>query len=82
MACSPNAWSKQKEQKSRKEKRRARKAFDRDEKARAEAAAAAAAEDDESWDQDELAADARLVKRLKQGKITKEEFAAAVMGTE
>ena len=61
------AWSKQKDQKARKEKRRAKKAYDKKVKD-------TNACDEEEWDVDDLASEARLAKKLKQGKITKAQY--------
>ena len=61
------AWSKQKDQKARKEKRRAKKAYDKKVKE-------TNACDEEEWDVDDLASEARLAKKLKQGKITKAQY--------
>ena len=81
-------WSKQKEQKARKEKRKAGKAFKREQKLAGNStrdgggggAGGGGAGDggggagDEDWDLDDLAKEARLAKKLKQGKITKAEY--------
>jgi hypothetical protein len=39
-----------------------------------------AAKDDEEWDADDLAKEARLAKQLKQGKITKAEYQKHLFG--
>ena len=75
-------WSKQKDQKARKEKRKAGKAFKRTQAAAgggssgggAGGEGGGGASDDEEWDLDDLAKEARLAKKLKQGKITKAEY--------
>eukprot|EP00051_Salpingoeca_urceolata_P019434 m.283938 g.283938 ORF g.283938 m.283938 type:complete len:541 (+) comp19421_c0_seq11:2085-3707(+) len=64
-------WSVQVEQKARKQKRKLRKMFKAQEKRKTAA-------EDEEWDADELAAEARLTKKLRRGKITEEEFDAAM----
>ena len=61
------ARSKQKDRKAKKEKRRAKKDFDQKEKS-------AALIPEDAWDVDDLANEARMAKKLKQGKITKEEY--------
>jgi ATP-dependent RNA helicase DDX55/SPB4 len=68
---SQEAWSKKKDQKARKEKRQARKAFAKNKALEAEDADTAGEDD---WDEDDLAAEARAFKKLKQGKMTKAEY--------
>eukprot|EP00040_Diaphanoeca_grandis_P021101 m.112363 g.112363 ORF g.112363 m.112363 type:complete len:787 (+) comp28189_c0_seq2:200-2560(+) len=67
------AWSKKKDQKlkseTRKEKRRAKKDW-----TKAQAAALEEEVEDDGWDADELAAEARLFKKFKSGKISKAEY--------
>ena len=63
------SWSKKIEKKDKRDKRAVKK----EAKKRVKADAAAAAED-EDWDADELAAEARLFKRFKSGKISKQEY--------
>ena len=69
------AWSKQAEQRSRREERRAKKAKRR--AAKVDAAMAASADDE--WAPDDLANEARMAKRLKQGKITRAEYDAHLL---
>jgi len=66
------AWSKQKDQKARKEKRRAKKAYDKKVKE-------TNAPDEDEWDVDDLASEARMAKKLKQGKITKAAYEQHLM---
>ena len=69
-------WSNKLDLKVRREKRQARKAF------AAESRKRAADDDDAAADEDlaELAADTRLLKRLKKGKISQAEYDASLGG--
>eukprot|EP00050_Salpingoeca_kvevrii_P001960 m.184068 g.184068 ORF g.184068 m.184068 type:complete len:609 (-) comp10499_c1_seq1:65-1891(-) len=63
------AWSKKMEKKAKSEKNKARKAFKRKAHEMAEA-------EEADWDIDELAKEARLLKKLRSGKITKKDYEA------
>ncbi|EDO25820.1 predicted protein [Nematostella vectensis] len=63
------AWSRNKERQIKREKRRARREFQRKQKHKFD-----------QNDLDELASEARLVKKLKQGKISSEQFNEEFVG--
>lgn len=63
------AWSKQTEQKDRREKRKSKKEYVRSLKE-------AKVPKVEEWDEEDLAFEARLAKKLRQGKITKQQYKA------
>eukprot|EP00911_Craspedida_sp_UC1_P001465 UC1_evm2s1107 len=76
-SISTSSWSKQKDKKANRQKRKAKRELAQALKAQREAEAVVAGEAAvEDWD--ELAKEARLMKKLKRGKISQTEFAAEV----
>ncbi len=73
-------WSNKIDAKARKEKRQARKAFLKGQ--RGDGGDGGGDGGDSDADFDELEKDARLLKKLKRGKISKADFDAAVLGDE